>query len=389
MTIEDFADFTRCPVSEIQEYCEAGLLDPDGDGVFDDADVLRLQIVRSTIRQQRTIPEIQQEVRTSDHPIVGRLFRASGRRYTIDEAAELTGIDVERLRVFNTILFASGDERLDDEDLENLRLDPIMQMPWEVQLEGARIYGDGLRRLADAGAHLTHRYLCEPLQRAGMNDVEVVEQMGSALGDVTSAVTRMVHHMWSDYLLQAAIDHAVLHLLPRDPDAPPGTVDTTIVFADLALSTSIAELEGDEAAYFVIDRTDRAVRELAWEHGGKLVKQIGDEFMLTFGEPAAAVRFAVKLQDHIQRTEERHIAARIGIHSGRVLFRLGDYYGQAVNVAARIVSMALPHAILLTEPVAKAAANEGIQVEEIGVRSLRGMEEPLPLYRVMSAEREG
>jgi len=53
-----------------------------------------------------------------------------------------------------------------------------------------------------------------------------------------------------------------------------------------------------------------------------------------------------------------------------------------VNVAARIVSMAMPNSILITETVAKAAIDAGLSVEELGVRSLRGMEEPLSLYRV-------
>src|SRR5207244_13414133 len=119
------------------------------------------------------------------------------------------------------------------------------------------------------------------------------------------------------------------------------------------------------------------------KHDGHLVKQIGDEFMLVFGDAARAVRFAIDLHETMSRIE-RFVALRTGIHSGSVLYRIGDYFGNAVNVAARIASMAMPNAILVTEPVAKAAADQGIESVELGVRGLRGMEEPVPLYRVVN-----
>ena len=57
----------------------------------------------------------------------------------------------------------------------------------------------------------------------------------------------------------------------------------------------------------------------------------------------------------------------MGINAGPALYRTGDYLGGAVNVASRVVNSAMPGQILLTEPVAKAASNDGIPVEELGV----------------------
>ncbi len=384
MTLDAFAEFTKVPAAEIERYRAAGLLDPEGDGKYEPADVLRLHVVRARLGAGQALDELARDLRSTDHPVGRRLFCTSERRYTIDEVVAETGIDPDRIQAMRAALGMPADKLYDEDDLRSVGGPMVSLMPWEALIEGARVYADGLRRLAEAGSHITHRYLCEPLAKAGVPDTEIVWGLGNVFETVTASITAQVHHMWSDYLLQASIDHAVLHLLEKDPGASPGTIDTTIVFADLALSSSIADLEGDEAAFAIIDRTDRAVRELALAHGGKLVKQIGDEFMLTFADPASAVRFALDLDDRLAGAEARHVAVRVGIHSGRVLFRLGDYYGQAVNVAARIVSMAMPHAILVTEPLAKAAAIEGIDVEEIGVRSLRGMEEPLALYRVVT-----
>jgi class 3 adenylate cyclase len=189
--------------------------------------------------------------------------------------------------------------------------------------------------------------------------------------------------MYDVYMGRALARHARAHLDPREEGAPPGSMRATILFVDLALFSSLADVHGDEEAMRVIDRFDQCVRESSLKHDGHLVKQIGDEFMLVFGDAARAVRFAMDVHETMSRIE-RFVALRTGIHSGSVLYRIGDYYGQAVNVAARIASMAMPNAILVTEPVAKAASNDGIGVEEIGVRSLRGMDEPLPLYRVVA-----
>jgi len=115
------------------------------------------------------------------------------------------------------------------------------------------------------------------------------------------------------------------------------------------------------------------------------VKQVGDGFMLAFRDPAAAVRFAVATQAELARDPDLP-AIRVGINSGPALYRTGDYLGGAVNVASRVVSSAMAGQILLTEPVAKAATNEGIPVEEVGVRIMRGVDDPLALYRVTPSQ---
>src|ERR671919_3260864 len=97
---------------------------------------------------------------------------------------------------------------------------------------------------------------------------------------------------------EALIEHSISHLTPT-PDLMAGREFVTIVFADLALFSTLAELEGDEVAFDLIDRTDTSIRELLIRHDGRLIKQIGDEFMVMFGEPVSAVRFATDLQEHL------------------------------------------------------------------------------------------
>lgn len=391
MSLEEFASATGCSAEELSRFREAGFLDADGDDLFDDKDALRVQFLLTYLRSGKALESFRDEILTSGNEVLTGLFRTDSATYTSEEAAEMVGLSVDQIRALGTAMGYSPDEPMGDFEIEMSKLSRRMMdagLAWEGLLEGARVYSDVLRRLAEASLEITHRFLCEPLIRAGTDERELATQVGPAIDVIAPTADSLLRHMHREYMSRAALAHAVSHLKPRDPDMPPGSSRSTIVFVDLALFSSLAEMEGDEAAVRVVDRFDQSVRELSSRHDGRVVKQIGDEFMLIFRDPAAAVRFAVELQETMARTE-RFVPLRTGIHHGTVIYRLGDYWGRAVNVAARIVSMAMPSSILVTEPVAKAAVDQGIEVVELGVRELRGMEEPLSIYRVVTSEREG
>jgi adenylate cyclase len=216
---------------------------------------------------------------------------------------------------------------------------------------------------------------------------EDVERMISGIErDLGPLVEPMIQRLHREYLLEAMMEDAFFHFAESDRQARElGSVDATIAFVDIASFTALAEASGDDTAMHVLDRIDTIVRPRLVEHDGKLVKHVGDGFMLAFRDPAAAVRFAVATQAELARDPELP-AIRVGINTGPTLYRTGDYLGNAVNVASRVVNAAMPGQILLTEPVAKAASNDGVPVEEVGVRMMRGVDDPLALYRVSPAQ---
>jgi class 3 adenylate cyclase len=382
-SLEQFANLTRTPVEEIERFVSVQLLDPDRDGLFDDADVYRLQLLL-TEGGGKSVEELAELARSTDDG--RRLFGLNDRRYSPEEAAAEFGISADQISALGTVLGLGPDDPVGDDVREMLDMVRRMMadgMPWEAVLEGARVYADSIGRLAEAGVQLTHRFLCEPLERAGHDEREIAMAFSPSASAIGGSAQLLAMALYRHFTTRAVMAHARAHLEPREPDAPPGSVRTTILFVDLALFSSLADTAGDEEAMRVIDRFDQCIREYSLRHNGRLVKQIGDEFMLVFRDAAESVRFAIGVHETMARLE-RFVALRTGIHSGSVLYRIGDYYGTAVNIAARIASMAMPNAVLVTEPVAKAAVNDGIEVEEIGVRSLRGMEEPLALYRVVS-----
>ena len=73
-------------------------------------------------------------------------------------------------------------------------------------MEGARVYGDALRRIADAGMQISHRYLCEPLGKAGMSPADIVAQLGSVWGELSRVSIETVRHLYLDFLIDAAAE---------------------------------------------------------------------------------------------------------------------------------------------------------------------------------------
>jgi class 3 adenylate cyclase len=135
---------------------------------------------------------------------------------------------------------------------------------------------------------------------------------------------------------------------------PDGTV--TLLFSDIEDSTSLNEQLGDKGWVRLLDVHDELVHRLVDRERGHVVKSQGDGFMIAFGEPDAAVRVATGLQHSITGTRSRTlrrtpIKVRVGIHSGKVVARDGDYFGLNVAMAARVAAQATGGEILVTDGV--------------------------------------
>jgi adenylate cyclase len=255
-------------------------------------------------------------------------------------------------------------------------------IPWEAIVEGSRVLGDSIRRIADTEVRLFHTHVHERLLKEGVPNDEVVRTIRATSEAVLPILDRVLQLLHRAHIFRASVEDALVHLEGSEPAAIPGTMESSILFVDIALFTTLAQTHGDQMAIEVVERFDDLVRGLVLEHHGSIVKQIGDEFMLAFNNPEDAVRFAVAL-DEVAAREENFPALRMAINHGPVVFRLGDYFGSTVNIASRIASMAASGEILLADTVARAAERAGVPVESAGVRIARGVTDPLTLWRVV------
>jgi adenylate cyclase len=388
MSPDKFADLVGLPHDELETYRSLGLLDPEEDGLLDDVDLVRLDFVRHRLAQDEYSPEsLAAAIREGRvESMYGRRLFEAGSPIAPEEAAARTGLEPDELRQLTAALgFSWGVRESDVEVLEVLRVARDSGLPWEAILGATRVIGDSLRRIADTEIRIVHVYIHERLRASGASKEEVEQLIAGIEDNLAPLMEPMLQWLHREYLLQATMEDVFLHLTDSETQgADLGSVETTIAFVDVASFTALTEASGDDTAISVLDRIDTVLRTLLVERNGKLVKQVGDGFMLAFRDPAAAVHLAVATQAELARDPELP-AIRVGINAGPALYRTGDYIGAAVNVASRVVNAAMPGQILLTEPVATAASKAGIDVEEVGVRMMRGLDDPVALYRVRPA----
>lgn len=388
LSLREFATLARIPAKEVRRYSKLGLLDPDGDGKYDEYDALRLRFVQINVERGEDLEEVASNVREGKAAYTGieLLYPQAHRRFTLEEAAEKVGLEVEQIMALRTALGLPGTlvEEGDVDAFEGVKGILDAGIPWEAVLEAARVFGDALRRLAETEIRLTHDYLHEPMAKSGMSERELAEQSQQVVDTFLPVIDPLLLFLHRQYLVRAAVNDAVFHL--ESEGKPGSTIQMAVLFVDITSFTTLADVHGDEAAAEILDRLDVLVRSLAIEYSGTLTKQIGDAFMLAFPDPENAVRFAVALDD-TAAAEDRFPAMRVGIHAGPVLYRVGDYVGSTVNIASRVAEAAMPNEILVSAPVAGFASRSDIPTEQVGVRMIRGISEPLSLYRV-KRERE-
>jgi class 3 adenylate cyclase len=157
---------------------------------------------------------------------------------------------------------------------------------------------------------------------------------------------------------------------------------TTVLFIDLASFTPLTATMGDQTAAGVLRRFSNSVRSCAARHAGRILKQIGDAFMLTFPEPTDAIEFGIAMEGFVD-TEPQFPALHIGAHYGSVLYREGDYIGATVNLAARVAVAGAAGQFLITEELHDAVGDcADVRFTLLPPRRLKGLRDPIRLVEV-------
>jgi class 3 adenylate cyclase/tetratricopeptide (TPR) repeat protein len=163
----------------------------------------------------------------------------------------------------------------------------------------------------------------------------------------------------------------VLELLTGTRRRPPSDrLLATIMFTDIAGSTTLAVDIGDLRWRELLDEHDELVRAEVKRFGGVVVKFIGDGTLSTFEGPARAIECACALREAVKPLG---IEIRAGVHTGEIELRHDDIGGIAVHIAARVAARADRSEILVSQTVADVVAGSGIQFEPRGAHELKGV----------------
>jgi peptide/nickel transport system substrate-binding protein len=173
--------------------------------------------------------------------------------------------------------------------------------------------------------------------------------------------------------------------VPDDHSAPAQTIRTFLI-ADIRGYTRFTQAHGDEAAAVLAARFADVVRERVMDAGGEVVELRGDEALCVFDSPRASIRCAVSLQrrfaDEIRERPDLPLRVGIGIDAGEAVAVEEGFRGGALNLAARLCSLAKPGEVLVSEGVLLFARHvEGVQFRDQGRVNLKGLREPVRYHR--------
>jgi adenylate cyclase len=171
--------------------------------------------------------------------------------------------------------------------------------------------------------------------------------------DVLPRVEALQSYVWRRHLASAA-----QHLLEDSSRLASSETVMSVCFVDIVgYTTQSRSLDGAELVQWV-DRFEQDTTALVVDHGGQVIKTIGDEVLFTVSDPAAAVAIALDLTARGDDEDDPFPAVRAGIAHGAVVRRLGDVFGSTVNVASRLTSAARPGSVLVDAGVHEALTTE-------------------------------
>jgi adenylate cyclase len=376
----------------VDRLVELGILTPDAADAFSPGDALRARWVQSLERAGVPLEGMAAAVRDGalsfsylDAPAFDRFVGLSGT--TFQELSARTGIPLELLLVVREAVGFAEPQPDDQVHQYELSVVPAIELQLSkgfrpVLIERwLRVYGDGLRRIAETEATWWHSEVEVPLLESGMADSEMLEaqaDLGSQMAPLFEQALLAIYHGQQEHtwtqgfveLAEGALERAGLY---RRLDRPPA-----VCFLDLTGYTRLTEERGDAAAADLAARLAGLVRRSAQEHDGTPVKWLGDGVMFHFREPGDAVLAAVEMVEVVGR--HGLPPAHVGIHAGPVIFQEGDYFGRTVNLAARIAEYARPGEVLVSQEVVDATDEGPATFTEIGPVELKGVPGTLRLY---------
>jgi adenylate cyclase len=290
-----------------------------------------------------------------------------------DQVSAAAGVpELEARAMWNALGFpvvAPGERAFTQRDVEALRSAVALRegglVDDDTLLVLARTMGQGLARLAEAHVDVFRELA------GGMSLDEAAATATYAADEVLPLLERLVVHVWRRQFAAAAgrAFAAAAH------DGQPGLAVGFVDIVDFTASTRTWDTATLER---LLERFERETALRVTAFGGRVVKTLGDEVMYVTDDAVSAVEVALDtVASHAADDDLPDV--RAGVAQGPVLERLGDVFGQPVNLASRLVDEARPRSVLISAEVAEQLADDGSYVlKRLRRRSVRGYRELTP-----------
>jgi adenylate cyclase len=314
----------------------------------------------------------------------GRLFGLAGDvlqwsgppRYTLLEAADELGVSVEELvHAWSALGLSMADSNqpvFSQADVEALTAWVAMKAAVgdEATFTLLRVLGASMARLAEAGSSMIRQGLPD-IQMDHTNDELTTAQAYRGVGEFIPRLAALIDAVFRHHTISA---RTYFEGVVR---ATTLGVVCGIGFADLTGFTALTQRLTPAELSNVLVEFGATVSDVVLADGGRIVKFIGDEVMWVSSTPEQLAKVALDLVEH-PGAREANMQVRAGLGYGSVLAMGGDYFGTAVNLAARLVAAAAPGQILASSDVRDGLADwPAIPQDPL---TLKGFDEPVTAY---------
>jgi adenylate cyclase len=318
-----------------------------------------------------TIEEAE-ETGTAELLAIDGLVLPERGKLTLAELAEKVGAEPDAVRVLwrslgfvepveDDPMFTKTDVRI----LRNLiDLTKVGAVRPAVALQLGRVLGQAMAQVATAVVDATEAQAVEA--RENHDDAE--SPFAGRAGDVLPFLSDAVDYTFRRHLRAAARRRADL----ATHDDGTGQV---VGFADLVRFTELSLQLGDDELAEVVGRFDDLVHQVSVEHGGRIVKMIGDAAMFTVVDPAQGAMIALEMAEAVA-AEDTLGSLRIGMAYGPIVTRDGDLYGPVVNMASRLVGLGRAGAVNVSHEMREAIGGDRrFALRSLGDKTLKGIGE--------------
>jgi adenylate cyclase len=368
----------------VTELIEAGILIPDEDGRLTISDVRKIGMVQSMLRAGLPLEGLAEGLQrrvlsldfVSDPEYVERFPLLTTE--TFEQASARTGVPLASLLVIREAIglgTAHPEDRLRDDEQA---IAGFVEVQTRVGFRAnaierlLRAMGDSLRRVAESESEWWRTEVLNPGLEAGQSASGIATTDFSA--DLTfrgEQALLAIYHAQQSQTWTANIVGGFEYLLATAGLYQAAERHPAICFLDITGYTRLTQERGDHAAADLAETLNRLVKRTSMRHGGRPVKWLGDGVMFHFPDPGPGVLAALDMVEGLAGVGLP--PAHVGLHAGPVVMQEGDYYGQTVNMAARIADYARPGEVLVSQEVVEASSIPEIAFTDIGSVELKGV----------------
>jgi adenylate cyclase len=248
-------------------------------------------------------------------------------------------------------------------------------LPVDGLIEASRVFGEAAAHAAAAAGTLANA----TIPQEGDTEYEYARRLGIATRELTPYAAELLGVM---YMLhnRENIRQEIVAVEDIAAGRRNDVHEVTIGFCDVVGFTRLGEGVAADDLGRIATRLAALAADVA-EPPVRLIKTIGDAVMLVAPEPAPLLDAALCLMEAADAEGEQFPSLHAGVAHGQALRRWGDYYGEPVNLAARLTERARPSSLITDKAARERAGDDAFAWSEAGLKKLKGISTPMPVYR--------